>query len=77
VIKLAQIEYVDITDLYIIASICLKVDQEEEEDTWTQQPHMSQFHPPYWGGLNFANLVLFHQSRHQQNVRVFTEKLHY
>ncbi len=47
-IKLAQIEYVDITDLHIIASICLKVDEEEEEDTWTRQPHMSQFHPPYW-----------------------------
>jgi hypothetical protein len=49
VIKLAQIEYVDITDLYVIASICLKVDQEEEEDTWTQQPCTSQFHPPYRG----------------------------
>ncbi len=46
-IKLAQIQYVDITDLYIIASNCLKVGQEEEDDTWTQQPHMSQFHPPY------------------------------
>ncbi len=46
-IKLQQIQYVDITDLYIIASICLKVGQEEEEDTWTQQPRTSQFHPPY------------------------------
>ncbi len=32
-IKLAQIEYVGITDFYIIASICLKVNQEGEEDT--------------------------------------------
>ncbi len=58
------------------ASICLKVDQEEQEDTWTQQPHVS-VSSPILGSLNFANLVLFHQSRHQQNVRVFTEKLHY